>query len=412
LFALLCSVSSMLVAADWNEFRGPGGVGHYEQPLPTQWSETENIDWKVPVPGQGWSSPVVADNRIFVTTAVAEKRDGSSGHSLRLLCYDARTGATDWDVEAFWQPDGDAVEIHEKNSHASPTPILEAGRVYVHFGPHGTACFDTSGKKIWTTQALQYLPLHGNGGSPVLSDELLIVNCDGRDVQYVAALRKADGELVWQTPRDTSPSRGFSFCTPTIINVDGQLQAVCPGSTAVFAYDPDSGKEIWRVDYGEGYSVVPKPQFAHGLVYICTGFGDARLLAIDPTGKGNITDSHVRWSTGKGVPKSSTPIIVGKLLFMVDDNGIASCLDAVSGEEQWKSRLTGKYSASPLLADGLLYFQNETGTTTVIRAEAAFEKVNQNQLGSAEDRTFATFAVVDNDLLLRTETHLYRITVR
>jgi outer membrane protein assembly factor BamB len=407
-FAFIVNLQS-LTASDWKEFRGAGGLGQSDHALPTNWSETENIRWKVPIAGLGWSSPVVSDGQIFLTTAVPGERGAVSGHSLRLLCLDARSAAVNWDVEAFWQPADDSVEIHSKNSHASPTPVIEGDRVYVHFGPHGTACFRLDGTVVWATHELAYLPVHGNGGSPAISGDLLIINCDGRDVQYVAALDKQTGELRWRTNRDTNPTKGFSFCTPAVIRAGGESQVICAGSSAVFAYVPETGQEIWRLDYGEGYSVVPRPLYANGLIYVCSGFGDAQLFAIDPTGHGNITDSHVKWSTKKAVPKSSTPIIVGDELFMVSDAGVAVCMNAVTGEVHWQDRLQGKYSASPITADGLIYFQNERGLTTVIQAAREFREVARNQIGTEDERTFATLAVVDDAILLRTETHLYRI---
>ena len=405
---LTVSHTRWITAADWPEFRGERSIGHWLRPLPRSWSETENVTWKTAIPGSGWSSPVVRD-AIYLTSAVDDERDGVSGHSLRAICVDPKSGELSWNVEVFWQPEGDLVEIHKKNSHASPTPILEGDRIYVHFGPHGTACVGTDGIVKWRTQELTYLPLHGNGGSPALEDDLLVINCDGRDIQYVAAVNKKNGEVVWRTSRDTDPSRGFSFCTPTIIEAGGRKQAICPASTAVFAYDLSTGRQLWRVDYGEGYSVVPRPLFAHGLVYVCTGFGDGQLLAIDPEGSGNVTSSHVRWSMGKGVPKSSTPIIVGDLLFMVDDAGIVTCLNAKTGEIAWKNRLKGKYSASPIVADGVLYFQNETGLTTLVAAGDEFQKIGENQVGADGERTFATLSPIEDDILLRNETHLYRI---
>ncbi|MDG1894253.1 MAG: PQQ-binding-like beta-propeller repeat protein [Fuerstiella sp.] len=408
--AIVIDVAS---GSDWTEFRGPTGQGHSDAvDLPTTWSEDEHIAWKVDLPGNGWSSPVVAGGRIYVTAAVPVDVDASSRHSLRVLCLSASDGETVWDVEAFQHSADETIEVHNKNSHASPTPILEGDRLYVHFGPHGTACLRTDGSVVWKNSELHYAPQHGNGGSPAVAGDVLVICCDGKDQRYVTGLDKQSGEPIWKTERELSPSRGFSFCTPTIVRVAGASQAICPGSGGVWSYDPQTGKQLWQVAYGEGYSVVPRPVAGHGVVFVCSGFGDQQLFAIDPTGSGDVTDSHVVWKIKKGVPKSPSVLLVENELYMVDDAGIASCLDAVSGEVHWQERLNGKFSASPSLANGLIYFQSETGTTTVVRPGKDYDEVAQNQLGDGEVRTFASFAFVDNAILLRSETSLYRIEKR
>lgn len=393
-------------AADWTQFRGPTGQGHADaSELPVRWSESENLVWKIALPGNGWSSPVVTNNQIFITTAVVDEAEKTT--SLRVMCLDGADGKTIWDVEVF--PKDGTPKIHEKNSHASPTPVLEGDRLYVHFGTEGTACLTTEGTIVWKNQEQVYKPVHGSGGSPALCQNVLIICCDGGDKRYALGLDKLTGKEVWKTPREFEPSRGFSFCTPTIIDAGGRTQAICPGSGGVWSYDPQTGEQLWRVAYGEGYSVVPRPVFGHGLIYVCSGFGDQQLFAIDPTGSGDVTESHVKWQTKKGVPKSPSVILVDDELYMVDDKGVASCLDAVSGKLHWQQRLQGKFSASPVFAGGLIYFQNETGVTTVAKPGKTFEKVAENGLGDGKDRTFASFAVVDNAILLRSETHLYRI---
>ena len=412
---LMC-VSAMLfsagpdfvaVAADWTEFRGPTGQGHAEiSDLPVTWSETQNIAWKIAPSGVGWSSPVVADHRIYLTTAVAAG-DGKTA-SLRAVCFNADNGENIWDVEVFRQ-EGGKVEIHQKNSHASPTPILEGDRLYVHFGPHGTACLKTDGSVVWKNQELVYAPQHGNGGSPAITGDVMVICCDGKDHRFVVGLDKGTGDEIWKTPRELEPSRGFSFSTPMILEAGGRLQAVCPGSGGVWSYDPRTGEQLWRVTYGEGYSVVPRPVVGHGLVYVCSGFGDGQLFAIDPTGSGDVTESHVKWKVKKGVPKSPSVLLVGNELYMVDDIGVASCLDAVNGDLHWQQRLTGKFSASPTFANDVIYFQNETGVTTVVKPGTEYQEVAVNTLGDGNSRTFASFAFVDKAILLRSESHLYRI---
>ncbi|HIF01384.1 MAG TPA: serine/threonine protein kinase [Planctomycetes bacterium] len=416
LLFLMLSVAfapQITTAADWTEFRGPTGQGHSDAvDLPTTWSEDQNIAWKVDVPGNGWSSPVVSGGRIYVTTAIPVGDASPPLHSLRVLCLSATNGETIWNAEVFRHSADEQVESHNKNSHASPTPILQDDRLYVHFGPHGTACLKTDGSVIWKNSELVYAPQHGNGGSPAIAGDVLIICCDGKDYRFVVGLDKNSGDQVWKTDRPLNPSRGFSFSTPTVLSAGGQTQAICPGSGGVWSYDTKTGQQLWQVEYGEGYSVVPRPVVGHGLVYVSSGFGDQQLFAIDPTGRGDITDSHVRWKIKKAVPKSPSVLLVGDELYMVDDGGIASCRDAVSGDLHWQERLGGKFSASPSLADGVIYFQDETGTTTVVQPGTEYLEIAKNQLGDGETRTFASFAFVDNAILLRSETSLYRIEKR
>jgi outer membrane protein assembly factor BamB len=400
------------IAEDWTEFRGPGGQGRSAATdLPLQWSETENITWKVAVDGDGWSSPVAADGRIYLTTAVAIDAEGESeeadSRSLRVLCLDAADGRTLWDQEVFRQ-DGTDVEVHKKNSHASPTPLVDGDRLFVHFGPSGTACLTTGGEIRWKMNELVFSPTHGNGGSPALEGETLVITCDGADQQFVAGISASTGQVKWKTDRRATVQKGFSFCTPTLLEVDGHIQAICPGSGAVVAYDPGTGKELWSAEYGEGYSVVPRPVHSNGLVFVCSGFNTASLLAIDPTGRGDVTDSHVRWTIDRGIPKTPSILALGNELYLVDDGGVASCVDAITGQEHWKKRLGGKYSASLFSGADRIYFLSETGETTVIKPGKTYTELARNQIGNG-DRTFASFAVVDDAILLRSETHLYRI---
>jgi len=407
-----CTVTALLIqcfasigAADWPQFRGETGQGLSDATgLPSSWSETENVAWKVPVAGLAWSSPAVVDGRIYLTTA--DPGNDEPEQSLRALCLNADTGDLIWEQELFRQQG--KVEIHGKNSHASPTPIVEDGRVYVHFGPHGTACLTTDGSVVWKTEELKYGPRHGTGASPAIADDLLIIPCDGWDVQYVVGLEKATGHIRWKTPRDTNPTKGFSFATPLVIEAAGRRQAICPASDAVFAYEPATGKEIWRVRYGDGYSLIPRPLFAHGLVYVCTGYNAPILLAIDPSGRGDVTDSHVKWSTKFGVPHSASPLIVGNELYMVADRGVAVCLDATTGDEHWHERVGEAFSASPLFADGKIYFQDEHGHATVIQPGTEYHEVSRNTFAGGA-RTFASYAVADGALFVRSESHLYRI---
>jgi outer membrane protein assembly factor BamB len=395
------------IAADWPAFRGPNGDGHASGGrLPVQWSETANVQWKRPVPGEGWSSPVVSTGRIYLTAAVPQTSGGGRNYSLRLLAFEELTGNPLFDVEVFQEDGSTSPSIHTKNSHASPSPLVAAGKVFVHFGHEGTACLDLNGKQLWQNRELRYLPRHGAGGTPILVGRALIFSCDGESDPFIAALDAGTGRLLWKTPRQTDAEKKFSFATATAITVDGKQQVITAGSNQVCALDPDTGREIWQVRY-DGYSVIPKPIFGHGLVFVCTGYNTPQLLAIRPNGRGDVTDTHVAWIVKRSVPHTSSLVLVGDWLFMVSDNGVASCLAARTGESLWQERLGGAFSASPLHANGLVYFCDEQGTTTVVKASSQFERVAENPVG---ERTLASFAVSGNSLLLRGDRHLFRIS--
>jgi outer membrane protein assembly factor BamB len=369
---------------------------------PTLWSETKNIRWKVPVAGQAWSSPIVAGNTIYVTTAVVD----AENLSLRALAFDLQTGSALWEKEVIAVPVG---AIHKKNSHASPTPICEDDRLYVHFGNHGTACLAaTNGDVLWTQTGLPYTPVHGSGGSPVLYQDRLIFSCDGAENPFVVALSKTDGAILWKKPREVAVKSPFSFSTPLVIEVAGESQVILPGSGAVMAYRPSDGSEIWRCRYGEGFSVVPRPVYHDGLVYVCSGFARAILYAIRVDGTGDVTDTHVVWTDDKAVPKESSPIVVNGLIFLNDDKGILSCFDAKTGTEHYRERLDGEggYSASPVYAGGLLYFHNGSGVTTVVKPDKVFRKIAENRIG---EFGLSSFAVVADGFIIRTESSLIRI---
>ena len=401
----LCQLSALALAADWSQFRGADGQGHGgEVSLPTEWSPEKNIAWKVEVPGEGWSSPVVHQGRIYLTAAVPVD-EASEDRSLKLFCLDGKSGETIWSTEIFLQSGETAPRIHSKNSHASPTPLIHDGHIYVHFGHQGTASVDLDGKIVWKGKPIDYRPVHGNGGSPVVFDDLLIFSTDGAKEQKLNALNRHAGELVWQTKRGIERPKKFAFCTPLIIDVDGQPQVVSPGAGMVGGYNPRTGEEIWRVEY-DGYSVVPRPVYGHGLVFISTSFDSPTVLAIHPTGKGNVTETHVAWTHKRGAPHSPSMLLDGDELFMVSDRGVATCVDAKSGEMHWQERLGGKYSASLIHAGGKIYALSEEGVGIVFAAQREFREIARNELG---ERTLASCGVIDNDLLIRTDKSLYRI---
>lgn len=404
---LIAGASALAQAEDWPQFRGPTGQGHAtERGLPLEWSETTNIIWKTPVPGLGWSSPAVANGRVWLTTVVESKeRRGRLSASLRALAFDVATGREVVNVEVFRLDD--AGYVNPKNSRASPTPIVDGDRVYVHFGAEGTAALDTSGAILWTTR-LRYESQHGNGGSPTLYRNLLIVNCDGNGGDaYVIALDTATGKTRWKTSRRQPADQAYS--TPLVITVGQQDQLVSVGAYRAAAYEPSTGQEIWRVSYGDGFSNVPRPVFGHGLVFIATGFQTPALMAVRPDGRGDVTRTHVAWTITRGAPYTPSPLLVGNDLYYVSDTGVLSLADVISGQVVWQQRLGGNYSASPVLADGRIYFQSEEGTTTVIAPGREFRRLATNRL---EGSTLASMAVSSGSFFIRSHTHLYRIAER
>ncbi len=399
-YLLFLISSSLLFAGDWPQFRGPDGQGHAEaSAVPTHWGET-NIAWSQEIPGAGWSSPIIVGERIYLSTAL---QAGGGNVSLRALCLDTHSGKIVWNTEIFSTT---PVQGHKKNSHASATPIADADRIYVHFGPYGTAALDRSGKVVWRQNSLKYSAVHGNGGSPILVGNSLIFSCDGASNPFIVALNKASGGVLWKTPRNTDAQRTFSFSTPLAIAVNGRTQVISPTSGAVISYNPEDGKEIWRVRYPEGYSVVPRPVFGHGLIYVSSAFDRPVLYAIRPDGTGDLTESAIVWRISKGAPNTPSPLLVGDEVYFVSDAGIMTCADARTGTVHWQERVGGNYSASPALADGKIYLQSEEGVGTVLKVGKKFEVIAKNDL---KERSLASYAFDDGVIYIRTAGHLFRI---
>jgi outer membrane protein assembly factor BamB len=405
---LAAALPALATAADWPQFRGPLGQGHStSKGVPITWSETENIAWKTPIPGRGWSSPAIQGDQIWLTTAVDE------GHTLRAICLDRASGAIVYDGEIFKLEDPGS--IHANNSHASPTPLIDGDRVYVHFGAHGTACLTTDGDIVWKTDELKYAHGHGPAGSPVVWRDLLFINCDGTDVQYVVALDKATGEVRWQQKRAHISHQRISgelqvpmaYCTPLLLELDGRMQLVSLGSDAVVSYEPSTGEEIWWFGFS-GYSNVALPVYGHGMLYFSTGFGEPKFLAVKVPGQGDLTDSNLVWSSTKGalVPLDVSPLLVGGELYTISDAGIGVCYDALTGKLRWMHRLGAKFWASPVYADGRIYCLDADGATTVLAPSTTYEELAVNKLDGAAQ---ASPAIVDGAIFLRTDTHLYRI---
>jgi len=392
---------------DWQQFRGPEGQGiAASSRLPVTWSDRRNIVWKTPIQGLGYSSPVVRGDRVWLTTAVPDEG------RLLVLALDLASGRQLLEVPVFQHDKLWA--IHWKNSHASPTPVLADGRCYVHFGSHGTAALDEDGRVLWK-QRLLYYHHHGPGSSPVLSGRTLVLICDGLDhsfyddrvipepiaPQFVAGLDADTGDIKWLTRREGR----HSYATPLEITVDGKKQVVCPGGSFVAAYDPETGSELWRVRHN-GYSLVPRPVFGHGLVFVCTGYDEPTLLAIRPNGSGDVTDSHVAWSSDDAVPLNPSPVLADDALLTLSDNGVLTCYEATTGKVRWKKRVGGNYSASPLLAGQKLYMLNESGTTLVANVGGSYKLLSRNLL---DGRTLSSPSAAGHSLLLRTDSHLLRI---
>ncbi len=402
--ALSAPVPAGAAKSGWVEFRGPDGSGHYTGPaLPTAWGPDTNVSWKTDIPGKGWSSPILVDGKLILTTAVPVP---GGAHELRAVAVRADTGKVAWDVKVFDQP-ATAPKGHAKNSHASPTPVSDGERIVVHFGHMGTACFDLAGKELWKTQKHTYTPTHGNGGSPILAGDAVVFSCDGSDKQFVVALDKMTGKELWQTDRKSKAGLAFSFATPQLIEHDKQKQLVSAASDFVAGYDPTSGKELWRATYPKpGWSLITRPVYGHGLVFISTGYVNQHLIALRPEGTGDITDKVV-WKMAKNAPNTPTPLLVGDELYVISDYGFASCVDAKTGKVHWDVRLKGKqFSSSPILAGGKVYVTSEDGVGTVFEAtKAEYKEVATSDM---KEKTFATFLPAAGALYLRTESKLFK----
>ena len=400
---LIGSLGTTLQAQDWAVFRGPDGdgVSSYRN-LPVLWAADKNVAWSVAV-ADGWSSPVVAEGQVFLTSAVVQDADAEkSAYDLVVASYNLDSGKLAWQTKVFVQPET-APRIHQKNSHASPTPIIHEERLYIHFGHQGTACLTLDGKIVWKTVSVEYKPVHGNGGTPIIVNDTLVFSVDGAATTKVVALGLEDGNPRWTFDRESNAPRKFSFSTPALIEVDGSQQIVSPGSDVVHGLDAKTGEMIWKVTY-DGYSVIPKPVLHNGLLYVCTSYNTPWIYCIDPSGKGDVTETHVKWSHQKQVPHTPSIIVRDELIYMVSDRGIGSCLEAKTGEVVWQERIGGNYSASPVYANGLIYLQSEQGDATVIEASRDFKVVSKNTFG---ERTLASYGVANGTLLIRTSEKLY-----
>ena len=394
------------VSADWPQFRGSDGQGHSEaKGIPIEWSETKNVAWKKPVPGEGWSSPVIAGGQIWMTSA---HRGGKSLHAVSL---DLKTGRLLYDVEVLTTQD--TGPKHRLNGFASPTPVLDGERVYVHFGPRGTVCLDTAGRILWRNTEFKYNVIQGAASSPILHDDLLILTCDGIDHQFIVALDKRTGKVKWKQSRahleaaaKKQPIAKMAYSTPLVQSINGVPQLVCSGADHAAAYSLKTGREIWWMPFN-GFSVVGRPSYGNGLFYVVGSIRQDHfcIYAVKP-GKGQLSEAQRVWQFSTGIGHVPSPLLVGREIFAVHDGGVACCLDALTGKELWRERLGGNHDASPIAIRGRIYFVNREGKTTILAPGRKFKVLATNQLKG----TFkASPAVTDGALFLRSDTHLYRI---
>lgn len=407
--------------ADWPEFRGPWGDGHASAPgetnllgLPLYWSETNNIKWKTEIPFRGWSTPVVMAGQVWLTTATDD------GHDFFAICVDAESGKIRFNEKVFHsdnpEPLGNGASM---NCYATPSPVIELGRVYVHFGSFGTACLDTStGKMLWKREDLPCRHYRGPSSSLVSFENLLILTFDGVDLQYHAALDKQTGKTVWKTDRSVAwndenvPGQMArdgdlrkAHSTPLIVTAGGKPQMISAGAKAAYGYDPRTGRELWRVQHPD-YSVAPRPLFDGGIAFIATGNSKKELWAVKTDGEGDVTDTKVVWKFATRVGKYASPLLVDGLIYTAAEENYVTCIEAATGQLVWTGRVGGKFAASPIYADGRLYFLDQKGTTTVLKPGRSLEVLATNTLANG---FMASPAVAGRALYLRTKTDLYRV---
>jgi outer membrane protein assembly factor BamB len=384
-------------AENWPGFRGPRGDGtSLERELPLRWSPTENIAWKVPVPGRGHASPAIWEDRIFLVSALEERQERI------LLCLDRRTGRTLWQRTVLKAP---LEQIHELNSYASSTPLVDGERVYVSFLDRDRmliAAYDLEGRPLWTVRPGPFSSKHGYSSSPVLYRDRIIVNGDHDGQGFLVALDRKTGATRWKTER---PNNTRSYCTPLIREVNGRPLLMMTGSKTVAGYDPEDGSLRWIMD-GPTEQFVAAPVYNGRLLFITAGYPEKHILAIRPDGRGSVTNTHVAWRTRRGAAYVPSPIVSGDYLLVVSDGGFLSCFQADTGEQHWTERLGGGHSASPISVGDRVYYVSDRGATTVVRPGKTFERLAVNEIG--ED-SFASPAASQGQLFIRGVKHLYAI---
>ncbi len=409
MWLFLLNVSSFS-AENWPVFRGHHQDGSSDAVnIPSEWSEIQNIKWKTAIHDLGWSTPVVWGKQIWLTTAT---KDGKQFFAVGI---DLETGKIVYDLKIF--EESNPPKINELNSYATPTCVVEPGRVYVHFGTFGTACLNSqTGKKIWERRDLNCEHLQGPASSPILYQNLIILHLEGTDVQYVVALDKSTGKTIWKTERppehyQVDPLFRKAYSTPIVINVNKKDQLISPGAQVGQAFDPLTGKEIWRLVYGYD-SAVSVPIFCDNTLIISSGLGYIKgkqyieLYGVKPDGQGDITKTHILWKINEHVPGISSPTGHDGLVYMVSDLGTATCFEAKTGKIVWQKKIGRQFHASPLYADGKVYFLGRKGKTTIVQAGRTFKILAENQL---DGEVNASPAIVGKSIIIRTNSHLYRI---
>lgn len=397
-------VSSVMAAETWPQFRGPTGQGIASGGGPLKWGKEAGIAWKTPLIARGWSSPVIADGKIILT---GSRKDGDTTN-LTAFALDVATGIIIWEMNLFTPTAEETAALHGKNSLASSTPVIADGVAYVHFGHMGTAALRLDdGEVIWKKQ-VSYKPVHGNGGSPIIVGDLLVVNADAEIDPTIVAFHRKDGSIAWRTPRGQEVRSKFSFSTPLVFETDGRTEILSAASGMIGAYAPEDGRLLWKATYGEGYSVVPRPVVADGMAYVATGYNVPKLIAIR-LGKatGDVTKTHIAWEVTRRIPKTPSMIATNGQILALDDTGTLTGLDAKSGEPVWNEKLPGNFSASPILTGDTLYAVTEDGVCYVVKITPDGAKI-QFETDFAE-RTLASPALLDGALYLRTENHLWKI---
>jgi outer membrane protein assembly factor BamB len=418
---ILLALGGPTARADWPEFRGPSSDGHVSAPgntqtigLPLHWSETNNVKWKTEIPHRGWSTPVVLSGQVWLTTATVD------GHDFFAIGVDADTGKIRFNENLFHsdspEPLGNGASM---NCYATPSPAIEPGRVYIHFGRFGTACLDTkTAQVLWKREDIQCRHYRGAASSLILFENLVILTMDGVDVQYHIALDKQTGKTVWKTNRSVAwndenvpgpmakdGDLRKAHSTPLIATVAGKPQMFSAGAKAAYAYDPRTGQELWKVQYAD-WSVAPRPLYHQGLVFFVTGLNQRELWAVKTGGHGDVTDTGVAWKLKTRVGKYASPILVDGLIYTAAEESFITCLEAATGQVVWTERVGGRYAASPVYGDGRLYFFDQQGTALVLKPGRALEVLARNTLANG---FMASPAVSGKAFYLRTKTHLYRI---
>lgn len=395
-------------AENWPRFRGPSGQGvSTETGLPVAWSTTENVAWKTAIPGEGWSSPIIWGDRVFLTTAVDE------GRSCHVICLDRKTGSIAWDREVFQQT---PPSKRPDNSHATPTPVTDGKDVYAVFSSGGVAAVDMDGKLAWENHDVKFFSQHGLGASPILHEGLVIMpfdgSSDGADYQIgfkkgwdgavILALDKATGKVRWRAKRGLSR---LAHVTPQIRREGDSFQLLSAAGDVVQAHDPASGELVWTV-HSQGEGVTPSIVLGPDMLYSCSGFDKPTIRAIRYGGSGDVTATHIAWEQTKGVPAMSSLLYAEPYVYSVTDNGVAHCFDAATGDQKWVHRIDGRHSASPIWAEGKIYFHSEEGDTVVIEAGPVYREVGRNSLG---ELCRASIAASHGNLFIRTASQLYCI---